>query len=112
MRLNTTKTQHMIINQKQSGSTKAVLNHQPLEQVRKYEYLGITLTGTLDYDQQWEHVQKITNKHTYLIKQLKRIGFKEEILINVDRSVTLSQFIYSAPMLITSKTTVCGLSRE
>ena len=42
---------------------------------------------------------KHTNPHIYLIKQLKRMGFKQDLLINIYRSVTLSQYLYSAPML-------------
>ena len=33
------------------------------------------------------------------MKQLKSMGFREEILINVYRSITLSQYAYSAPLL-------------
>jgi hypothetical protein len=36
----------------------------------------------------------------YLLKQLKNLGFKEEILINVYRSMSLSIINYSAPVLI------------
>ena len=42
------------------------------------------------------------NSHIYLIKQLKQLKFKEEILINVYRSITLSIYNYSAPLLITT----------
>jgi hypothetical protein len=36
---------------------------------------------------------------TYLIKQLKLMGFKEEILMYIYRSITLSQYLCNAPLL-------------
>jgi hypothetical protein len=50
-------------------------------------------------DLQWDRVKKMLSSLPYLIKQLKRIGFKQEILLNIYRTHGLSHFIYSAPML-------------
>jgi len=104
MRLNTDKTKHMIINQLVSGPTNTTLNNHALEQVNNYKYLGAILNDQLDYDQQWEKTAKTTNCHIYLIKQLKKMGFKEEILVNVYKSITLSQYIYNAPLLSSAST--------
>jgi hypothetical protein len=60
------------------------------------------MSRTLDGDQQWERVQKIISSLPYLIKQLKRIGFRLEILINIYRTHGLSNFIYSAPTISSS----------
>jgi hypothetical protein len=48
----------------------------------------------------WETVTKKINPHIYLLKQLKRLGFKEEILINVYRTLSISVIRYSAPLLV------------
>jgi hypothetical protein len=44
---------------------------------------------------------KITNKHIYLIKSLRKIKFKE-VLITAYKSITLSQFIQKSPLLISA----------
>jgi hypothetical protein len=62
------------------------------------------LNDKLDYDEKWEKTAKTTNCHIYLIKQLKRTGFKEEILMNIYRSITLSQYLYNAPLLGSAST--------
>ena len=99
MKLNTNKTKHMIINQGNLTPTIIKLNGQTLEQVKNYKYLGVLINDELDYNVQWEQTAKTTNCHIYLIKQLKRMGFKEEILVNVYQSITLSQYLYNAPLL-------------
>ncbi len=38
------------------------------------------------------------------LKQLKHMGFKEEILMNIYRSITLSQYLYNAPLLGSAST--------
>jgi hypothetical protein len=47
---------------------------------------------------------RTTNCHIYLIKQLNRIRFTEEILMNIYRSITLSQYLYNAPLLGSAST--------
>ena len=112
MQLNTDKSQHMVVNQKDE-TTEVTLDNQKLEQVSLYKYLGVMLNNTLDYDQQWEKVTKSTNCHIHLIKQRKHIGFQEEVLINVYRSITHSQYMYSAPLLTsTSKTAQQEMERQ
>jgi hypothetical protein len=75
------------------------INGHQIEVVSSYKYLGANMSHILDWDQQWERVKKMISSLPYLIKQLKRIGFKLEILINIYRTHGLSHFIYSAPML-------------
>jgi hypothetical protein len=90
----------MIINQT-AGPTDITINNNNLKQVEKYKYLGSILNDKLDYDKQWE---KTANCHIYLIKQLKRMGFKEEILMNIYRSITFSQYLYNASILGSAST--------
>ena len=45
---------------------------------------------------------KNTNSQIYLLKQFKKLKFKEEVLISVYRSLTLSHFNYSASLLIST----------
>lgn len=100
MHLNIEKTKHMYINKSETEpSTTVTLNSQPLQQVDHYKYLGVTFTSQMDYDKQWEVTSKTTNQHIYLIKRLKQMGLREEILVNVYRSITLSHYCYNAPLL-------------
>jgi hypothetical protein len=103
MQINTNKTKHMIINQQKNQiNIQPTLNNHTLEQVANYKYLGATINEELDSDAQWNETSKKTNCHIYLIKTLKSMGFKEEILVNVYQSITLSQYLYAAPLLISA----------
>jgi hypothetical protein len=78
------KTKHMILNQQENQiNIQPTLNNQTLEQVTNYKYLEATINEELDSDEQWNETSKKTNCHIYLIKTLKSMGFKEEILFNV-----------------------------
>jgi hypothetical protein len=81
------------------------LKNQNLEQETNYKYLGATINEELDSDEQWNETSKKTNCHIYLIKTLKSMGFKEEILVNIYQSITLSQYLYAAPLLISARKT-------
>jgi ribonuclease P/MRP protein subunit RPP40 len=103
MQINTNKTKHMIINQQKNQiNIQPTLNNHTLEQVANYKYLGAAINEELDSDEQWNETSKKTNCHIYLIKTLKSMGFKEEILVNVYQSITLSQYLYAAPLLISA----------
>ena len=94
---NRNKTKHMVVNQqKQHVSIQPTLNNQTLEQVTNYKYLGAIINEELDSDEQVNSTSKKTNCHIYLIKTLKSMGFKEEILVNIYQSITLSQYLYAA----------------
>ena len=96
----------MIINQqKQHVSIQPTLNNQTLEQVTNYKHLGAIINEELDSDEQWNSTSKKTNCHIYLIKTLKSMGFKEEILVNIYQSNALSQYLYAAPLLISARKT-------
>jgi hypothetical protein len=106
MQINTNKTKHMVINQhKQHVSIQPTLNNQTLEQVTNYKYLGAIINEELDSDEQGNSTSKKTNCHIYLIKTLKSMGFKEEILVNIYQSNALSQYLYAAPLLISARKT-------
>ena len=102
MKLNVKKTKHMYINPNDINETTITLYGQTLEKVDNYKYLGVNINNKLNHNLQWEKISKTTNSHIYLIKQLKQLKFKEEILINVYRTITLSIYNYSAPLLITT----------
>ena len=102
MKLNINKTKHMMVNQVEHGPIKFELSGNCLEQVNNYKYLGVILNYNMDYDEQWDKVSKTTNKQIYLFKQLRKMGFKEEILINVYQAFNLSLYSYSAPLLIST----------
>ncbi len=65
-----------------------------LERVDSYKYLGVIINNELNHNIHWDKVSKTTYSQIYLLKQLKQLKFKEEILINLYRSLTLSQFIF------------------
>jgi ribonuclease P/MRP protein subunit RPP40 len=94
MRLNTIKTQHMIISKKQQHPTQqftATLNNINLKRVDKYDYLGVVLNNDMNYDAQWEVTPSKTNPQIYLLKKLRRMGFTEDKLVCIYKSLTLSQ---------------------
>ena len=62
MRLNTEKCKTMVIHHYPRETHQTVLlNGHPLETVPAYKYLGVELSNTLDWNKQWDRVQKITN---------------------------------------------------
>ena len=100
MRLNIDKCKTMVISNNAKESHPIVtLNGSPLESVSSNKYLGVELNSALDWNKQWERVQKTTSSTPYLIGRLKRCGFRTELLVNAYRSFGLSHFIYSAPLL-------------
>ena len=101
MRLNTTKCKVMTIGNGTiiNPMPPLYLNKHALEQVNTYKYLGIEINAQLEWDRQWQLVQRKINTVPYLIKRLKHLGFRQEILVNVYRSHALSHFAYSAPLL-------------
>ena len=98
-KLNTDKTKRMIIGKKDDIDTKIYLDGSELEVVDEYKYLGIYVNDKLDWDEHWTHICKKINSTSYLIKTMKRFGFREEILINIYRSLVLGQIISSAVVL-------------
>jgi hypothetical protein len=113
MRLNTIKTQHMIISKKQQSSLQqfiATLNDINLKRVDKYDYLSIVLNKGMNYDTQWEVTTSKTNPHIYLLKKTRRMSFMEDKLVCIYKSLTLSQststssYIYGAPLLASAST--------
>jgi hypothetical protein len=66
MRLNTIKTQHMIISKKQQQPAQqytATLNNINLKLVDKYDYLGVVHNNDMNYYAQWEVTSSKTNPH-------------------------------------------------
>jgi hypothetical protein len=107
MRLNTIKTQYMIISKKQQQPTQqftSTLNNINLKRVDKYDYLGVVLNNDMNYDAQWEVTSSKTNHHIYLLKELRRMGFTEDKLVCIYKSLTLGQYIYGAPLLASAST--------
>jgi hypothetical protein len=105
MRLNSDKCKVMhfpgsIKKSKEPSTTpKLLLDGHELETVNSYKYLGVELNTELNWNQQWQRVKSLTCSVPFLIKQLRRTGFKRKILINVYRSLVLSHFNYSSPLL-------------
>ena len=57
---------------------------------------------------EWIRAQHMIRAVPYLIKSLKRHGFKTEVLVNVYRSLALSHITYSAPLLTSTSEKVKG----
>ena len=94
MRLNTNKCKIISVLPKNTQAAPTVnLHGQILEEVNYYKYLGIHLANNLNWDSQWDRVQKITQSFPYMLNQLKKAGFRESILVNVYRSYAISHFI-------------------
>jgi hypothetical protein len=77
-----------------------MLGTKPLEVVTNYKYLGIEITSSLDFTMQWDRVYSLVSPTIALLKQLKRCGLSEQILVNVFKSLALSHFRYSSTALI------------
>jgi hypothetical protein len=91
----------MVISKKQQTAT---LNDIDLKLVEKNEYLGVILNNSMNYSAQWEVISSKTNPHIYLLKKLRRMGFTEDKLVCICKSLTLSQYIYGAPLLASAST--------
>jgi hypothetical protein len=81
---------------------KLYLNGEELEIVESYRYLGIDINNKLDWSQQWNRILKNTNSVPFLVKQLKRLGFKKDILSTVYKSLFVSHIDYNSPILISA----------
>jgi hypothetical protein len=79
---------------------KLLLEGNVLEVVNSYKYLGVELNSQLDSSQQWTRVYSLINSVPFLIKQLKRSGLEEKILVSIYKSLVLSHFNYSATALV------------
>ena len=101
MRLNTGKCKVLYFqgNDTKPSKPQIMLHGTKLEVVNSYKYLGVELNNTLEWSQQWHRVKSLTSSIPFLIKQLRRTGFERGILVNVYRSLVLSHFNYSAPLL-------------
>ena len=53
----------------------------------------------MNYDAQWEVTKAKTKPHLSLIRKLKRMGFGEERLVCIYKSLTLCQYTNKAPLL-------------
>ena len=112
MRLNPSKCKVLLVNPSSQPDTALslslslpTLSGLPVEVVSSYKYLGVILTGELNWDCQWDRVQSIIASVPFLLKRLKQLGFNQRILVNVYRSYALSHFTYSAPLLTSVSST-------
>jgi len=100
MKLNIEKTQAMHINNKNHHTIK--INNQDIITTSSYKYLGTYLNTKLDWDTQWEVLNKKFHCTLYLIKTLKNLFFKQEILITIYKSLVLSHIISNVITLSSS----------
>jgi hypothetical protein len=98
MRLNVSKCKVMHFKQRSPPVIK--LNNINLESVSSYKYLGFHINVQFNSDIQWQYIEPLISKNTYLLKQLKSIGLAEPILINVFKSLVLSHLRYSSTLLV------------
>jgi hypothetical protein len=103
MKLNINKTQHMVINSNEYQEIK--IDGQQISNTTSYKYLGTQVNDQLNWDAQWNYISPKFNSTLYLIKTLKNISFKKEILITVYRSLVQSQVISNA-------ITLCSTSKR
>ena len=106
MRLNESKTQHMIVNYHQPSPINIFLNGLILKETQEYKYLGIRLNKTMRNDEHWNALSKKLSSNIFLFKQMKRLGFKIDQIVTSYKSINLSLIDYSAPLLISSPISV------
>ena len=97
MRLNIKKCKVMTINSNDYDPVN--INGQAVEEVNSYKYLGIAINNKLKWDQQWQRDHKSISSAPFLLRQLKKLGYKQPVLIAIYRSYVLSHITYSAPVL-------------
>jgi hypothetical protein len=98
MKLNIKKTQCLAINEPESERIISIGN-ETITRTDSYKYLGTIITSKLSWNEQWEHISKKFNSALYLIKTMKNLGFKKEILITVYKSLMLSHIISNSAVL-------------
>ncbi len=100
MRLNISKCKVMQISSNSDPNFPTLtISNQALEAVPSYKYLGIDINRETNWGKQWQSVQRKIASIPYLLKRLKYLGFRKEILVTVYKSNALSHFVYSAPLL-------------
>ena len=100
MRLNIEKTKKMTINKQKTSSDFSIsINNTELEQVDEYKYLGALVTSDLDWQKHWAHISRNFNSTIYLLKQMKQLGFRKKLMVNVYKSFILNQIISNSNIL-------------
>ena len=99
MKLNESKTKHMLVNQKQQGPQMVTLNGQPLQEAVVYKYLGLHLNRNLTVHDHWATLTKKLRSNLFLYKQSKRLNFEKTAIVTAYKSLTLSVVEYAAPIL-------------
>jgi hypothetical protein len=79
----------MIISKNQQQLT-ATLNDIDLKLVDKYDNMGVFLSNSMNYGARSDVTSSKINPHIYLLKKLRRMGFMEDKLVWVCKSLTLS----------------------
>ena len=78
------------------------IDGKPFNIVKQYKYLGVTFTADLNRDAQWHQIQKKSGTPMYLLKTMRRLGFRSGALVCVYKSLVLSRIILKAPVLCSS----------
>ena len=101
MRLNVSKSKVMHFRTCAATPPPVItIGNSPLGAVEVYKYLGFHITNTFDSSQQWLYIKPLISKNIYLINQLASIGLNVKILVNVFKSLVLSQLRYSSTLLV------------
>ena len=101
MRLNVSKSKVMHFRTCAATPPPVItIGNSPLGAVEVYKYLGFHITNTFDSSQQWLYIKPLISKNIYLINQLASIGLNVKILVNVFKSLVLSQLRYRSTVLI------------
>ncbi len=105
MKPNIDKTQAMHLNN--NNQPKVKKNNQDITttSTTTYKYLGTHLNTKLEWDTQWEALNKKFHNTLYLIKTLKNLSFKKEILVTIYKSLVLSH-------IISNVLTLCSTSKR
>ena len=74
------KKMSIICDKTPNQSISTSLRGNQLESFDSYKCIGVELNNTFDWDQQWRRNQGKIKSIPFLLKKLKRIGFKPAIL--------------------------------
>ena len=97
LELNIKKTKEMIIDFRKIKNTVCSLeiNHQQVEQVKFFTFLGSTITNTLKWDIHISIVVKKAQQRLYFLRQLKKFGVGQRVLIHFYRAIIESVLTFS-----------------
>ena len=97
LKLNVSKTKEMIVDfrRKKTLIRPLSLNGVEVEQVESFRFLGTTISSDLSWDKNTLCITKKAQQRLYFLRQPRRFGIAQEIMIRFYRTIIESIIIFS-----------------